>query len=96
MAIALVVTLKIQDGKQQEFEQVFRDLAAQVRSKEPGCMLYQLAKTNDPTTYKVLELYKDQDALTSHGQTEYFRAAGPKLGAVLGGAPAMEQLTTVD
>ncbi|MDD3837966.1 MAG: putative quinol monooxygenase [Phenylobacterium sp.] len=94
--IAVVATLKIQDGKNEEFEAVFKELSQQVRSNEPGNLLYQLTRTADPNTYKVLELYKDADAMAAHGQAEHFKAAGPKLGAVLAGRPEIERLTTVD
>lgn len=94
--IAVVATLKIQDGKNEEFEAVFRDLSQQVRANEPGNVLYQLTRTSEPNTYKVLELYKDGDALAAHGQADHFKAAGPKLGAVLAGRPEIERLTTVD
>ena len=94
--IGIVATLKVQDGKGAEFEGVFRDLAEKVRANEPGNLMYQLTKSRaDPNTYKVLELYKDQDALTHHGGTEYFRAAGPKFAAVLGGRPEIEYLDGV-
>lgn len=94
--IAVVATLKIQDGKNDEFEAVFRDLSQQVRANEPGNLLYQLTRTSDANTYKVLELYKDSEAMAAHGQADHFKAAGPKLGAVLAGRPEIERLTTVD
>jgi quinol monooxygenase YgiN len=57
-----------------------------VRANEPGNLAYQLAKSRtEANTYKVLEIYADQDALTHHGGTDYFKAAGPKFGAVLAG-----------
>ena len=94
--IGIVATLKVQDGKGAEFEAIFKELAEQVRSNEAGCLMYQLTKSRaDPNTYKVLELYKDQDALTHHGQTEYFRAAGPKMGPCMGGRPEIEYLDAV-
>ena len=59
-------------------------------------MAYQLTKSrSNPQVYKVLELYADQDALTSHGQTDYFKAAGPKLGPCMGGRPEIEYLDGV-
>ncbi|WP_309646494.1 putative quinol monooxygenase [Phenylobacterium sp.] len=94
--IGVVATLKVQDGKQGEFEAIFTDLAAQVRTNEPGNIFYQLTKSRtDPTVYKVLELYKDQDALSSHGQTDYFKAAGAKMGPCMGGRPEIEYLDGV-
>ena len=97
MSIGVIATLKIQEGKTDEFEAFFTELAKQVRANEPGNLAYQLTKSRtDPNTYKVLELYADQDALTHHGGTDYFKAAGPKFGAVLAGRPDIERLEGVD
>ena len=94
MAIALVVTLPVQEGKSEEFDKVFLGLRDQVLANEDGCEHYDLYKQDD-TTYIVLERYKDQAAFDAHGQTAYFKAAGPALGAVLGGAPDMKMLQSV-
>ena len=97
MTIGVIAALKIQEGKTDEFEAFFGELAKQVRANEPGNLAYQLTKSRtDPTLYKVLELYADQDALTAHGGTDYFKAAGPKFGAVLAGRPEIERLDGVD
>ena len=96
MTIGIIATLKIQDGKGAEFEAFFGELAKQVRANEPGNLAYQLTKSRtEPDTYKVMELYTDQDAITHHGGTDYFKAAGPKFGAVLAGRPEIEQLDGV-
>jgi quinol monooxygenase YgiN len=96
MSIGVIAVLKIQEGKASEFEAFFTELAAQVRANEPGNLAYQLTKSRaEPNTYKVLEVYKDQDALTHHGGTDYFKAAGPKFAAVLGGRPEIEYLDGV-
>ena len=97
MTIGVIATLKIQDGKAGEFEAFFGELAKQVRANEPGNLAYQLTKSRtDPNTYKVLELYKDAESLTQHGQSDYFRAAGPKLGPCLAGRTEIERLDTVE
>ena len=97
MTIGVVATLKVQEGKNAEFEAVFTALAAQVRANEKGNLAYSLTKSRaDPNTYKVLELYTDQDALTAHGQSDYFKAAGPKLGPCMAGRPEIEYLDGVD
>jgi quinol monooxygenase YgiN len=94
--IGVIATLKVQDGKNAEFEAIFTELAKQVRANEKGNLAYALTKSRaDPNTYKVLELYTDQDALTAHGQSEYFKAAGPKMGPCLGGRPEIEYLDGV-
>ncbi|HUZ14010.1 MAG TPA: putative quinol monooxygenase [Caulobacteraceae bacterium] len=94
--IGIVATLKVQDGKSGEFEAIFRELSEKVRAGEPGNLMYQLTRSRtDPNTYKVLELYKDQDALTHHGQTDYFRDLGRKMGPCMGGRPEIEYLDGV-
>jgi quinol monooxygenase YgiN len=91
--IGVIATLKVAEGKNAEFEAIFTDLANQVRANEPGNLAYQLTKSRtDGQTYKVLELYSDQDALSAHGQTDYFKAAGAKLGPCMGGRPEIEYL----
>jgi quinol monooxygenase YgiN len=86
----------IEEGKGSEFETFFTELAQQVRANEAGNVAYQLTKSRtEPNTYKVLELYQDQDALSHHGGTDHFKAAGPKFAAVLGGRPEIEYLDGV-
>jgi quinol monooxygenase YgiN len=94
--IGVIATLRIQDGKADEFESFFGELARQVRANESGNVAYQLTKSRtEPNAYKVLEIYKDEDALKHHGGTDYFKAAGPKFGAVLAGRPEIEYLDGV-
>jgi quinol monooxygenase YgiN len=97
MSIGVIATLRIQDGKAEEFEAFATELAKQVRANEPGNLAYQLTKSRtEPNTYRFLEVYKDQEALTHHGGTDYFKAAGPKFAAVLGGRPEIEYLDGID
>ena len=94
--IGVIAVLKVAEGKNAEFEAIFTDLAKQVRANEPGNLAYTLTKSRaEPNTYKFLELYVDQDALTHHGGTDYFKAAGPKFAAVLAGRPEIEYLDGV-
>ena len=97
MSIGVIATLRIQEGKAEEFEAFAMELARQVRANEPGNLAYQLTKSRtEPNTYRFLEVYKDQEALTHHGGTDYFKAAGPKFAAVLGGRPEIEYLDGID
>ena len=96
MAIGVIATLKVQAGKGDEFEAVFRDLAAQVRANEPGNKLYQVFKSRkDADTYIVMEIYADQAALEAHGKSDHFRAAGPKIGPTMGGRPDVQYFDAV-
>jgi len=94
--IGIVATLKIQEGKGPDFEAVFLELAGKVRTNEPGNIFYQLTKSRtEANTYKVIELYKDQDALTAHGGADHFKDLGRKMGAFMAGRPDIEYLDAV-
>ena len=94
--IGVIASLKIQDGKAEDFEAVFRALSAAVRANEPGNICYQLTRSKtDALTYKVLEVYADADALKAHGSSDHFKAAGPSLGPCLAGKPEIEYLDGV-
>lgn len=95
--IGVVAKLKIAEGKEAEFEAVATDLMTKVKANEPGVLTYQLYKSKTaPNTYIFMEQYANQAALDEHGQTEYFKAAGPKLGPCLAGAPEIEYFDSVD
>lgn len=96
MAVGVIATLKTAPGKGGEFETVFRDLAAQVKANEPGNKLYQVFKSRkDADTYIVMEVYADQAALETHGQSDHFKAAGPKIGPTLGGRPDIQYFDAI-
>lgn len=95
--IGVVAKLSVQDGKQADFEAVAKDLMAKVKANEPGCLTYQLYKAKgSETDYIFMEQYASADDLKAHGQTEYFKAAGPGLGACLAGAPSIEYYDIVE
>ncbi len=51
MAIGVIATIPVQAGKNEEFEAVFMELAAQVLANEPGCSFYSLNRSkSDPHT----------------------------------------------
>ena len=95
--IGVIAKLEIQDGKQGDFETVAKDLMAKVKANEPGCTTYQLYKSKgSDTTYIFMEQYASADALKAHGQTDYFQAAQPGLGACLAGAPDIQMYDIVE
>ena len=93
--LAVIAKLNVNEGKEAEVEAVMLELAAQVRANEPGNELYTLVKDNEDGSYYVMELYADQAAMDAHGQSEHFKAAGPKFGGLMGGPPEIKRLTVV-
>lgn len=95
MTVGIVATLKIKSGQEGEFETIFRDLMAAVKKNEPGCVMYELFKSKQASTYVVMEQYANAEALAAHSKTAHYMAAGPRLGAVLDGRPQIDILEKI-
>jgi quinol monooxygenase YgiN len=96
MAVGVVATLKVAEGKGSDFEAVFRDLAAQVKANEAGNEMYRVFKSKaDANTYVVMEIYADQAALEAHGKSDHFRAAGPRIAPTLAGRPEIQYFDSI-
>jgi quinol monooxygenase YgiN len=96
MTIGVIAKLKIQEGKNAEFESTFLELQAVVANSEPGNNFYSLHQSReDKNVYIVLEQYTDQDALDAHGKSDHFRSIGGKLGPFMAGAPEIEYVDGV-
>lgn len=94
--IAIVATMRVVEGKNADFERVFGGLSEKVRANEPGCLLYQLTKSRkDASTYKVLEIYKDQAAVDAHAGSDYFKAGFGEMRSLLDGRADIELLDAV-
>ena len=91
MSIGVIATLPVKEDKAEEFRTAFLDLAEKVNANEDGCLHYELfQKQSDANVFVVMEIYKDQDALATHGGTDYFKAVQPLFGECLAGAPTIE------
>lgn len=96
MAIGVIATLKIQEGRNAEFEQAFLALIEQVRANEPGNIFYVLHRSqSDPQEYKVLEQYHSAADLEVHGKSAHFQEANKVLATLVAAAPQVEVLDTV-
>lgn len=96
MTLGVIATITVVEGKNQEFESVFSDLAKQVLSQEPGVLLYALHRSKSkPQVYKVMEQYRSAQDLKVHQQTDYFLAANKALATVVAAAPEIELLDVV-
>lgn len=96
MAVGVVATLKVREGKEADFESVFIELAKAVRANEPGNRLYQVCRSRkDKQTYVVMEIYESDEALKAHGASEHFRTIGARLGPTLDGRPDIHYLDIV-
>ena len=92
--IGVIATLKIKEGSGKDFEEVASKLVEKVNANEEGILYYDLYK-DDETTYIFLEKYKDQEAQTIHGQTDYFKALGAERGAFMTAMPDIKMLKLI-
>jgi len=96
MAVGVTAKLKIQEGKNEEFEGTFAKLAEAVITNEGGCNFYALHKSRtDAQTYIVLEQYVDEEALSAHGETEYFLSLFAEMAGLMAAAPEIEYMDAI-
>ena len=96
MPIALLAKLKVQPGKEAEFEGAAKEMIATVKTAEPGTLAYILHKnTKDPTEFIYYEVYQDQAAFDAHGKSDHMRAFGGKIGGILAGRPELTFISEV-
>ena len=77
-------SVQVKPGKEEEFERLFAELRAIMRTEEPGCLLYSLLKSRTKAGgYIVHEQYRDQAALDAHQKTTYGADYFPRMRAVI-------------
>lgn len=96
MAIGVIARLSVQDGKNEEFEVLFKQLQEAVNANEDGCNFYAIHQSRtDSQTYIVLEQYADEEAAAAHGKTEHYRRIGAQLGACMAGEAEIELFDSI-
>jgi quinol monooxygenase YgiN len=74
MPIVLIVKWIAEPGKEEEIAEILRVMRERTR-QEPGCLGYEVFRSSEDTQqFMLVEAYKDQDAVTAHGQTDYFKS----------------------
>ena len=69
---AIIVTLECHPGREAEMIRVLESNATGSR-EESGCLKWEWSQQVDaPCKFGIYELYKDEDAITSHKASEHF------------------------
>jgi quinol monooxygenase YgiN len=92
---ALIASFKIDPANCEKFEAEFAKITEAVRANEPGVVYYQLFREREPGAYKVMEVYKDADAIKAHVKSEHFTKMWPQLRTLLVGEPVVDRLEKV-
>ena len=96
MALGVLATISVQEGKNEEFETLFKGLAEKVLANEEGTLLYALHRSkSNPQEYVVMEQYRSAADIDAHGKTHYFIAAQQAMGALVTAAPVIQVLDVV-
>ena len=62
-----IVKLYVREGQEDTFVEKFKAMQARVKDNEPDTILYELCRdSKSPTTFVVVECYKDQAAVETH------------------------------
>ena len=96
MAIGVIAKLQVIEGKNQEFETAFKQLAETVNASEDGCLFYAFHQSRDDAqTYIVLEQYADEQALKDHGKTEHYKNFGRQASSFIAAPPQIELMDSI-
>ena len=83
---SVIATLKVNPDKVEDAKKLFAELAANVKSEEPGTLAYvPHQRSDEPTTFIFYEKYADKAAFDTHGAN--LAKAGAKFAGVLAGPP---------
>ncbi len=72
--LILSVNLRVPKADQEKLR-ANMETVVQASRKEPGCIAYSYGfDLLEPDIIRVFEIYKDDDALKAHGESEHFKA----------------------
>ena len=91
--VAVIGSLKCQEGKADEMAAVLTDMVAAARS-EPGVEVYSYHRGPEDTFW-FFAVMADEESMRSHGQSEAMQAAMAAFGPLAAGPPEMTTTTPV-
>jgi quinol monooxygenase YgiN len=73
MAVVLVAAWVGREGEEERIPALLAELRKHTL-EEPGCLVYQPCRDrDDPRRFLIFEVYRDDDALQAHSESEHFR-----------------------
>lgn len=83
--ISLVVKVRAQPGRGQDYAQYSSEFGEHVEANRPGCILFRTYRTDDPLEFVSIEHFEDEAALQAHQAAEDTKAALDRLTDVVDG-----------
>ena len=82
--ITFITPLRVRSENSIAFEALMTDVRGKVRENEPGVLYYDFARSaNDPATYVVIEVYRDESAHSAHMETDWVKSSIPKSASLV-------------
>ena len=73
MAVVLVAAWVGREGEEERIPALLAELSKHTL-EEPGCLVYQPCRDrDDPRRFLIFEVYRDEDALRAHSESEHFQ-----------------------
>lgn len=89
--ITIVAKSILKQGKKEEFKAAAEELIRESR-KEKGNISYTLYEDiNDSSVVSFIEVWKDEEAIKQHNDSEHFKSIVPKLSELREGKPEVNK-----
>jgi len=77
--ITFITHIRVSPENAAAFEVLLTEVSVKTRENEPDVLYYAFARSvNDPATYVVLEVYRDEAAHSVHMGTDWVKSSIPK------------------
>lgn len=81
---AIIAYLTAKPGKEDEFKKHMTAQAQRCLANESGCLQFDVAQDpKTPTRFVMLEVYKDDDAIKAHQESQHFKDFRPVVADLL-------------
>ena len=77
--IDMVVTQRVNPGREAYVEGLLREITANTLAQDAGCLRYEWYRAAEPHTYILLERWTDQAAVQAHLKADHMAALLPRL-----------------
>jgi quinol monooxygenase YgiN len=77
--IDVVVTQRVNVGMEEAFEAILRELAANTRAQDKGCLRYEWYRADAAQTYVLLERWADEQSIQDHLKANHVVALLPRM-----------------
>ncbi len=81
---AIVAYLTAKPGMEAKFKEVMTAQAKRCLANEAGCLQFDVVQDpKEPTRFVMLEVYKDDDAIKAHTDSQHFKDFRPVVGELV-------------